>query len=69
MRLIRTKTESSPKAAAKTPADPRAKTVVFTGKRMEGTWVMETNLSVPVRRSPLNNGVVVSDNRRVRTLH
>ncbi len=61
MSLLRTKTETSTKSDARK--------VVFTGKRFEGTWVMETNLSVPVRRSALNGNVVVADNRRVRTLH
>lgn len=52
-----------------TTATDRRKRLVFTGKRLEGTWTMETKLPVPVRRSDLNTGVVVSDNRRVRTLH
>lgn len=43
--------------------------LVFSGKRESGTWIMETSLPVPVRRSALNSGVVVADNRRVRTLH
>jgi hypothetical protein len=61
MSLFRTKTETSPKTDARK--------VVFTGKRIEGTWVMETNLAVPVRRSALHGNIVVADNRRVRTLH
>lgn len=61
MSLFRTKNETAPKN------DSRK--LVFSGKRLEGTWVMETNLPVPVRRSALNSGVVVADNRRVRTLH
>lgn len=46
-----------------------SKKLVFSGKRVEGTWIMETTLPVQVRRSPLNSGVVIADNRRVRTLH
>ena len=61
MSLIRTKNENSPKADSKK--------LVFSGKRLQGTWIMETKLDVPVRRSALNAGVVVADNRRVRTLH
>lgn len=62
MTLFRTKNETAPKTA-----DNRK--LVFSGKRLQGTWIMETNLAVPVRRSALNAGVVVADNRRVRTLH
>ena len=61
MSLSRTRNETSPKAGSKK--------LVFSGKRVDGTWIMETNLPVPVRRSALNSGVVVADNRRVRTLH
>lgn len=61
MSILRNKTESTPKADSKK--------LVFSGKRLSGTWIMETNLKVPVRRSALNSGVVVADNRRVRTLH
>lgn len=61
MSLIRTKNETTPKADSKK--------LVFSGKRLQGTWIMETKLDVPVRRSALNSGVVVADNRRVRTLH
>ena len=56
-----TKTETSNKADSKK--------LVFSGKRLRGTWIMETNLPVPIRRSTLNEGVMVADNRRVRTLH
>ncbi len=59
--MIRTKNQNS------TNADSRK--LVFSGKRLQGTWVMETKLAVPVRRSALNDGVVVAENRRVRTLH
>ena len=46
-----------------------SKKLVFSGKRLEGTWIMETSLPVQVRKSALNSGIVVADNRRVRTLH
>jgi hypothetical protein len=62
MSLFRTKNETSSKADS-------TQKLVFSGKRQEGTWVMETSLPVPVRRSALNAGMVVADNRRVRTLH
>ena len=52
-----------------TPSKADSKKLVFSGKRQRGTWIMETNLPVPVRRSALNHDVIVSDNRRVRTLH
>jgi hypothetical protein len=61
MSLIRTKTPKSPKA--------ESKKLVFSGKRLDGTWIMETQLPVPVRRSAMNASVVIADNRRVRTLH
>jgi len=61
MSLIRTKNPKSSKVDSKK--------LVFSGKRLEGTWIMETQLAVPVRRSAMNANVVVSDNRRVRTLH
>ncbi len=61
MNLSRNKSETSTKADSKK--------LVFSGKRLQGTWIMETNLPVPVRRSILNQDIVVSDNRRVRTLH
>ena len=61
MSLTRTKTPTTPKS------DSRK--LVFSGKRVEGTWTMETQLNVPVRRSAVHDGLMVSDNRRVRTLH
>jgi hypothetical protein len=61
MSLSRNKNEASTKSDSKK--------LVFSGKRLQGTWIMETNLPVPTRRSALNQDVVVSDNRRVRTLH
>lgn len=61
MSLSRSKNEQS------TKTDSRK--LVFSGKRLQGTWMMETSLPVPTRRSALNQDVVISDNRRVRTLH
>lgn len=61
MTFSRTKNETAAKA--------ESKKLVFSGKRLQGTWIMETRLPVHVRRSPMNDGVVVADNRRVRTLH
>jgi hypothetical protein len=61
MTVFRTKNPKSPKTDSKK--------LVFSGKRLEGTWIMETQLAVPVHRSAMNANVVVSDNRRVRTLH
>jgi hypothetical protein len=61
MTLFRTKNPKSPKSDSTK--------LVFSGKRVEGTWIMETQLAVPVRRSAMNANVVVADNRRVRTLH
>ncbi|HYB98234.1 MAG TPA: hypothetical protein VEC57_03785 [Candidatus Limnocylindrales bacterium] len=58
---IRTKTTDS--------SSKNSTRLVLTGKRVEGTWVMESKLPVRVRRSDLNDAVVVADNRRVRTLH
>jgi len=58
---LRNKNLTIPKSASRT--------LVFSGKRVQGTWIMETKLPVSVRRSSLNRDVVVADNRRVRTLH
>ena len=63
MTIIRTR-----KATLTIPTSD-SKKLVFSGKREQGTWIMETTLPVSVRRSSLNQGVVVADNRRVRTLH
>jgi len=59
MTLSRTRTDTT----------ARSTRVVYTGKRIEGTWTMESKLPAKVRRSDFNDGVVVADNRRVRTLH
>ncbi len=43
--------------------------VVLTGKRVSGTWSMESKLEPKIARSSINQNVVVSENRCVRTLH
>jgi len=43
--------------------------VVATGKRMRGTWIMESLLSPQPRRTRSGSSVLVGENRRVRTLH
>ncbi len=43
--------------------------VVLTGKRIKGTWSMESRLTPKIRRSSSNEGVVIAENRYVRTLH
>jgi len=43
--------------------------VVATGKRVKGTWIMESLLSPKSGRGRSGSGVLVGENRRVRTLH
>jgi hypothetical protein len=43
--------------------------VVATGKRVKGTWIMESLLSPRSGRSRSGSSVLVGENRRVRTLH
>ncbi len=43
--------------------------LVATGKRVKGTWIMESTLPVKARRSRRNDAILVTENRRVRTLH
>jgi hypothetical protein len=45
------------------------KRVVATGKRIKGTWVMESLLSPKPRRSKSRTSTLAGENRRVRTLH
>jgi len=47
----------------------KSATVVVTGKRVRGTWVVESLLSPQPRRTRANASVLVGENRRVRTLH
>jgi hypothetical protein len=60
MALFRKSTKSEESKSAK---------VVVTGKRLRGTWVMESTLEPKARRSADDPNVMVSANRRVRTLH
>ena len=43
--------------------------VVFTGKRVKGSWVMETLLPFARERSHNDASVAGASNERVRTLH
>lgn len=46
-----------------------SKKVVVTGKRIKGTWVMESTLKPKSRRSKRSDVILETENRRVRTLH
>ncbi|RMD85032.1 MAG: hypothetical protein D6815_02845 [Candidatus Dadabacteria bacterium] len=52
----------------KAPSKRRAR-LVATGKRVKGTWIMESTLPVKARRSRRCDAIIVGENRRVRTLH
>lgn len=54
---------------ASKPSDRRAARVVATGKRVKGTWVMESRLSPKPSRRRTSQSVLSGENRRVRTLH
>jgi hypothetical protein len=43
--------------------------VVVTGKRIKGTWMMESNLAPKTRRGRRSDVILDTENRRVRTLH
>ena len=43
--------------------------VVATGKRVKGTWMMESRLSPKPAKRTSNQSVLAGENRRVRTLH
>ena len=43
--------------------------MVFTGKRVKGSWVMETLLPFARERSHNDASVAGASNERVRTLH
>ena len=46
------------------------KQVVVTGKRVRGTWMIESRLPAKAKRSRRDPGLMLdSENRRVRTLH
>jgi len=44
--------------------------LVVTGKRVRGTWMIESKLPAKAKRSARDPGLLIdSENRRVRTLH
>ncbi len=43
--------------------------LVATGKRVKGSWIMETALPAKTRQSNRREQILVTENRRVRTLH
>jgi hypothetical protein len=43
--------------------------VVVTGKRIKGTWVMESSIAPKTRRGKPSDVILETENRRVRTLH
>lgn len=47
----------------------RGSKVVVTGKRIKGTWVMESNIAPKTRRGKRSDVILETENRRVRTLH
>lgn len=47
----------------------RATRVVATGKRVKGSWVMESLLSPKAQPTKTGHSNLVGENRRVRTLH
>jgi hypothetical protein len=47
----------------------RAARVVATGKRVKGSWTMESRLSPKPNRRRGAQSVLADENRRVRTLH
>jgi hypothetical protein len=53
----------------KTKSKRKGSRVVATGKRVRGTWIMESLLSPEPRRTRSGSNVLVGENRRVRTLH
>jgi enoyl-CoA hydratase/carnithine racemase len=55
--------------SARTKESKRAARVVATGKRVKGTWIMESRLSPKARKSRGSQSTMVGENRRVRTLH
>ncbi len=47
----------------------RGAKVVVTGKRINGTWMMESNLPPKTKRGKRSDVILVTENRRVRTVH
>jgi len=45
------------------------KKLVVTGKRVNGTWSMESVLPFKTKRSRQSAAILETENRRVRTLH
>ena len=43
--------------------------VVVTGKRIKGTWMMESSIAPNTRRGKRNDVILDTENRRLRTLH
>lgn len=44
--------------------------LVVTGKRVRGTWMIESTLPAKAKRSARDPGLLIdAENRRVRTLH
>jgi hypothetical protein len=60
MGLFSSKAKSSSRRAAR---------VVATGKRVKGTWIMESRLSPKPSTRRSGASVLAGENRRVRTLH
>ena len=47
----------------------RSSRLVATGKRIKGSWIMESALPPKAKRSRRADAILVTENRRVRTLH
>lgn len=47
----------------------RGAKVVVTGKRINGTWVMESNLPPRTKRGKPSDVILETENRRARTIH
>jgi len=43
--------------------------LVATGKRVKGTWMMESRLPIKAKRGRQSGQIMERENRRVRTLH
>ena len=43
--------------------------LVVTGKRVNGTWIMESSLPATSKRNKKTGAIMRTDNNRVRTLH
>jgi len=47
----------------------RSSRLVATGKRIKGTWIIESSLPPKPKRVRKSDAILVTENRRVRTLH